>query len=260
MTKDSQVRALLGALLAWGLALIPWSAARAAEGPDALETVQLEGKVGPYRVGMTLVVRDHTRIEGGHYFYASKLTDIPLDGQAEDETVTLQEPGGGAFRLHLVSNDSARGQALTFYNSTGLQGDWALGAKTLPVALAMTSGRFGPLPVHWYEDVTEDADTVYEARVRTFLHAVITGDRAAAARGVSYPLQINADAPGKRPLMIRSRAQLLSNWNRIFTPALIARLKDAVPHEMFVHQGQVMVCDGTLWFDGMGAKVINSTE
>ena len=33
--------------------------------------------------------------------------------------------------------------------------------------------------------------------------------------------------------------------------------KTALPHEMFVHEGQAMVADGAVWFDAHGASAIN---
>ena len=34
------------------------------------------------------------------------------------------------------------------------------------------------------------------------------------------------------------------------------RLKDALPHEMFVHDGMAMTLNGDVWFDARGAAVI----
>ena len=265
MKPDIHLQSILAFMVAGWLALCPLSVVVASETPvvtetpKGLETLQMAGVVGPYRVGVTLIVRDQVEIEDGRYYYVSKLADIPLQGHAEGQKVTLQEPGGGVFHLHLVTNDSGRGQPLTFYNSTGLQGDWTQGAKTLPVRFTFVSSRSGPMPDRWYEGVSDESDAAFERRVRTFLHAVIAGDRVAAAGAVSYPLRINLDPP-ERPLVIRNRAQLLANWSRVFTPGLISRLKDAVPHEMFVRQGLAMFSDGIVWFDARGAAVINGVN
>jgi len=239
--------------LAVTLALGQASSASAEAPPKGLSTVGMEGKVGAYPIGMQLTVRDHVQLVSGHYFYAKRLTDIPLTGHMDGQTLTLREPGGGAFRLHLVSNDSARGQTLTFYNSTGLAGTWTQGARTLPVTIGFSTSHAGPPRARHYGDITDEPDAAFEARAGQFLTAVVRGDRAAAASAVSYPLRIN----GARPRTIRDRAQLLAQWDAIFSPALIAALRKAVPHEMFVRQGMAMVEDGTVWFDAKGAKVIN---
>ncbi|MCW2282623.1 hypothetical protein M2323_000384 [Rhodoblastus acidophilus] len=163
-------------------ASLTFSLASAAEAPKGLTTYQMEGKVGPYKVGMSLLVRDHVEFAGGHYYYANKLADIQLDGRVDGENLTLQEQGGGVFALHLVSNDSAKGQNLNFYNSTGLQGVWTKGDKTLPVALQFTASYEGSARTPWYSDVTDEPDAAFEDRAKKFLQAVIAGDKASAAR------------------------------------------------------------------------------
>ncbi|PHY12682.1 hypothetical protein CSW58_10970, partial [Caulobacter sp. B11] len=218
-----------------------------------LSTNGLSGKVGAYPVGMQLTIRDHRDFVSGHYFYVRTLINIPLTGRMEGDTLTLQEPGGGVFRLHLVSNVPGRKETLTFYNSTSLAGTWTQGAKTLPVELGLTGGYDGPPRARHYEEMTDEPDAVFEARVGRFLKAVVRGDRAAAAQAVSYPLLVN----GARPRTVRNRAELLARWDSIFTPAFVADLRNAVPHEMFVRQGMAMVGDGDVWFDAKGAKVIN---
>ena len=230
------------------------SSAGAEDPPKGLSTFGMSGKIGAYPVGMQLTVRDHRDFASGHYFYVKTLADIPLTGRMDGDTLTLQEPGGGAFRLHLVSNASARGQVLTFYNSTGLAGTWTQGARTLPVEIGFSTSYDGPPRARHYGEMTDEPDAVVEARAGQFLKAAVRSDRAAAANAVSYPLRVNGD----RPKTIRSKAELLAQWNSIFTPSLVAALREAVPHEMFVRNGMAMVGDGVVWFDAKGAKVINA--
>ena len=237
--------------LAATLALAPNAGAE--DPPKGLSTFGMSGKVGTYPIGMQLTVRDHRDVVSGHYFYAKTLSDIPLTASMDGGALTLKEPGGGAFRLHLVSNASARGQALTFYNSTGLAGTWTQGAKTLPVSIRFSTSYDGPPRARRYGEITDQSDAAFEARAGKFLKAAVRGDRAAAAEAVSFPLRVN----GARPKTVRNKAELLAQWNSIFTPALVAKLGEAVPHEMFVRQGMAMVGDGVVWFDDKGAKVIN---
>ena len=229
-------------------------AAIASDPPKGLQTVELEGKVGPYTVGMNLLVSDNTAIAGGHYFYASKSADIPLDGRAVGEKVILREPSGGVFDLHLVSNGSAVGQPLNFYISTGLRGTWTKAGKTIPATFGFTTIYEGHGPKRWYSDVTNETDGAFERRVRTFLRAVMTNDKTTAVNFVSYPLRVYHPKAAE----IRTKARLLANWDRVFTPALKQKLQQAIPHEMFVHNGMVMVANGIVWFDGKGAAVINN--
>jgi hypothetical protein len=243
--------AAVGVAATLALALAP--NARAEDPPKGLSTFGMSGKIGTYPVGMQLTVRDHRDFVSGHYFYVKTLTDIPLTGRMDGDILTLREPSGGAFRLHLVSNASTRGQTLTFYNSTGLAGTWTQGVRTLPVEIGFSTSYDGPPRARRYAEMTDEPDAVVEARAAKFLKAAVRGDRAAAADAVSYPLRVNGD----RPKTIRNKTELLTQWNSIFTPALLVALRDAVPHEMFVRQGMAMVGDGVVWFDAKGAKVIN---
>jgi len=144
---------------------------------------------------------------------------------------------------------------MTFSNSTGLSGTWPQGPKTLPVEISLDSAYGGVRRERHYEEVTDQPDAVFEARVGGFLKAVLKGERATAARFVAYPLLVK---DGVRARTIRNRAELLARWDKIFTPKFVAKLRTAVPHEMFVRQGSAMVGDGDIWFDAKGAKVINN--
>lgn len=242
------------AALGLAMTLALWSSAGAQEPPRGLGTWGLRGKVGAYPVGMQLTVRGGRDVVSGHYFYVRTLIDIPLTSRMENGALILQEPGGGVFRLHFVSN-TGRKETLTFDNSTSLAGTWTQGARTLPVELSLDSEYGGSRRERHYEEVTDEPDAVFEARVGGFLKAVLKGDRATAARFVAYPLLVK---DGVRAGTIRNRAELLARWDKIFTPKFVAKLRTAVPHEMFVRQGSAMVGDGDIWFDAKGAKVINN--
>jgi hypothetical protein len=44
---------------------------------------------------------------------------------------------------------------------------------------------------------------------------------------------------------------------RIFTTACVDAFKDAMPHDMFVRNGQAMLGDGVAWFGDKGAQSID---
>lgn len=240
-------------------ALSPTGSAWAASGTlsEGLWTRQLEGRIGPYPIGMQLQIRDSVRLEGGHYFYAKHLTNIPLDGRIDGDQVTLKGADGGVFKLHFVNGMGNPGEPLNAYNSTGLAGVWTHGGRTLPVELSFDWGRKGA-PTRLYDAVTDASDAEFEAMVRKFLDAVRRGDRAGAAALVSYPLNVNDEHGGKvRTRSIRNKAALLAQWDRIFTPAVLKALDRAVPHEMFVRDGMATVGLGVVYFDAKGARTIN---
>jgi hypothetical protein len=223
---------------------------------DELVLHQYEGHLGDARIGLT-VKRAGNKIVGGHYFYQKYLRDIPITGAAENSHITLAESGGGTFHLHFVGNGSEKGQPLDFDNSVGMEGTWidASARETYPVSLRGTTIGDSADEAHRYRDVTNQSDEAFEGRVRSLIRAVLRNDKAAAARLMSYPLRVNG--PGQLHREFRNSADVLTAWNDLFTPAMIAKLQAAVPHDMFVHEGMAMIGDGGAWFDSKGLAVLN---
>lgn len=248
--KPALHRLALGALLAT-------FATAAVAANDELSTMTYEGTLGAQRIGMTLAVHGGQVVPDSHYFYARHLQDIALTGTVGRELV-LQEPGGGRFALHFKGNAKA---PLDFENSLGLEGQWTgKDGKTFPVALSNASDpRDAALPgTRWYSDVTDKSDQAFEAQVQGFYKAVLAGDRAGAARYVSFPLRVNI-APGK-PQMVKNAAQLSAQWDKIFSPAWLKQAAQAMPHDMAVIRGQAMLGGGLAFFGDKGAEVINPAE
>ena len=235
------------------LALIYCGLAHARTGAT-LNRITCEGTLGQERIGMTLFVDGKEQFQRGHYYYAKFLKDIPLTGFLRNGELVLREANGGTFTLAFKGNGSENGQPLNFENSTGLEGGWTDGEKTRPVTLRFNSMSTVANGSRWYEQVTDESDTAFEALVQGFRNAVLKGDRAAAAQYVDFPLRVNSNG---RSRMVRSAAQLTTQWDSIFTPQCLEALKKSIPHEMFVRNGQAMLGDGVAWFGAKGAQVIN---
>jgi hypothetical protein len=233
-------------LLATGTAL--------AQSSDPVNRITFLGTVGQNKIGMTLLVNASGAVTGGHYFYAKYLTDISLKAGTQGSGIVLYEPDGGQFALRFKGNGSEGGKPLNFQNSIGMEGRWMKGANSYPVALEMRGSWQGPANARWYEDVTTESDAAFEAQVQEFYKAVISGDQTMAIRFVDFPLRVNEKGKSRT---IRSRAELSAQWKQIFTPACIDAFKNAIPHDMFVRNGQVMLGDGVAWLGPKGAQSIN---
>ena len=214
----------------------------------------LIGTVGAYSVGMHLTVRERHVFVAGHYFYARRAADIPLAGGIVGDLVTLREPGGGVFVLHLETGDRAAPHPLDFSNSTALVGTWTRGGRVLPVRLAFDFSG-GPQGAERYLAITHVPATVFEGKVRRFLRGVATDNRSQVASATSFPLIVHG--VGTVTLVVRNPGQFFARWRQVITPCLVAALDTAVPHEMFVRDGAAMVSNGAVWFDGKGAKILN---
>lgn len=225
-----------------------------AQSPAPVTRVTFAGTVGQSRIGMVLLINAAGTVTGGHYFYAKDLKDIPLKAGTQGSGLILYESEGGQFALRFKGNGSEAGKPLDFNNSIGMEGRWLKGDSSYPVALQMQGSTRGPANARWYEDVTSESDAAFEARVQSFYKAVIAGDRTTAARYVNFPLRINQNGKSRT---IHSAAELSAQWNQIFTPSCIDAFKKAIPHDMFVRNGQAMLGDGVAWFGSKGVDSIN---
>lgn len=238
----------------WATLMLACGGLAHAQAGAALNRITCDGTLGPARIGMTLVADSAGAFRRGHYYYARYLKDIPLTGAVENGKLVLHEANGGTFTLAFKGNGSENGQPLSFENSVGLEGDWTDGGKTLPVELRFESASAVTGNSRWYEQVTDESDAAFEARVRSFRTAALRGNRAAAAQYVDFPLRVNSNGKSR---MVRSAAQLSAEWAGIFTPQCLDALRKSIPHELFVRNGQAMLGDGVAWFGAKGAQVVN---
>lgn len=218
-----------------------------------LSSMEAVGTVGTYPVGLNFTTRNKTELTAAHYFYVSQRKDIPLQGKVERANVEWTGSDGSTFHLHFLGNGSNGSAPLTFYNSIGLEGTWTQGARTLPVKLSFEHSTANP-GERLYADVTSLPDADFEAMVSTIQQAILTHNTAALAAHTHFPLRVNG---AQRPLILRTAADLDANWSRVFTPNFLAKLKRDIPHEMFTRNGQAMLGDGELWFDGKGLVSVN---
>ena len=72
-------------------------------------------------------------------------------------------------------------------------------------------------------------------------------DREAVASRVRYPLLVTAD--GK--MHIRSRAQFLADYDRVFTPKVRAAILKANADDVWGNANGFMVSGGVIWFDAI---------
>jgi hypothetical protein len=218
---------------------------------------QYEGTLGQSRIGMT-IIREGNAIEGGHYFYQRFLKDIQITGAMDhDSHITLREPEGGVFYLQFTGNGSNGADPLNFENSTGLEGTWvsADGLRSYALSLRETTSGNETAVGRRYDSVTSDDDAIFESRVQSLYRAVLKDDRTAALTFISYPLRANF-ANGKHK-SFETPVEVSGAWDQLFTAAMMAAWKRALPHDMFVRNGMVMIGDGEAWFGAKGLAVLN---
>jgi hypothetical protein len=142
------------------------------------------------------------------------------------------------------------------YTGNDLNGTWSQNGKVLPATLTYSEGCEGGVPDRLYTDINSEINDVFEARVRGFRNAVLSGDAKSAAKFIRFPLSINITS--QQSLTIKSSQQLKTEWNRIFSEKWLAAARAAVPHELFVKDGMAMLGAGLVWFGPKGAEVVNT--
>lgn len=213
----------------------------------------LDGKIF---IGLTLDQRNGPKVTGS-YFHTRYLKDIPLAGEFTGERdLVLQETDAqgnqsATFTLHFAQEDprhKLNGNAPLTIDV--LTGTWASahGEKKLPVYLALAhivGGQEG----HRYRVAGAEDDAVIERNAQAFWRAVGKGDRQTVAKLAQYPLAFSL---GGKPVKAANEQEFLRAYDRIFTAKFVARIRAAVPHNMFARDLGIMLADGAVWFDDKG--------
>jgi len=107
-----------------------------------------------------------------------------------------------------------------------------------------------------YAFTTDLSDMDFEAIVRKWRLAVLSGNRSEAAKYTHFPLRVNAQ---RRYRTIRTPAELSAEWNRIFTPTYLLRIKKDLPHDMLGESSSLLVTlgPGDVYFGEKGIEVLN---
>ncbi len=222
-----------------------------------LLAAQYEGALGTTQAGMTLVVKDET-ITSGHYFKAKDLRDIPITGAIQDGRITVTGADGSEFELRFKSNGSEHGEPLNFDNTVGLVGIRQFNGKVEKVdfgilTVGQSTGECSEC--RRYAFTTDLSDAEFESIVRNWRVAVLAGNRKAAAKYTHFPLQVNLH---RRHRTIRTPEDLSNQWDRIFTPEYLLRIKKDLPHDMLGDSSLLVTLGpGDVWFGDKGIEILN---
>jgi len=207
---------------------------------------------------MTIEVKQVT-ITGGHYFIAEDLRDIPITGgSVRNGHIAISAADGSTFDLRVKSNGSENGEELTFDNSVGLVGTRQRNGVGKKVDLGfLTMGqKEQPSVDRRYAFTTDLTDEEFEAIVRNWRIALLSGNRKAVAKYTHFPLRVNQH---RRHRTIRTSEELSNQWNRIFTPQYLSRIRKDLPHDMLGESASnlVMLGAGDVYFGDKGIVILN---
>nr|MBF0685315.1 hypothetical protein [Pseudomonas sp.] len=89
----------------------------------------------------------------------------------------------------------------------------------------------------------------YRAFYAKLKAALGKGDKQTVAAMVNYPLRVNGDKEHKIP-RIRTKADLVAHYDRIFTPELVAAIVKEDYEDVIARDIGVGLANGSLWFTG----------
>jgi hypothetical protein len=229
-----------------------------AQRSEGILVVQCEGTLGATQAGMTIEVKQET-ITGGYYFIAKDLRDIPITGAISDGRIVISAADGSSFNFRFKSNGSEHGEKLSFHNSVGLVGTRQNNGRVEKVDLGfLTMGQSTGLSLESrsYASITDLSDMDFESIVRKWRLAVLSGNRKEAARYTHFPLRVNARHNHRT---IHTPAELSAQWDHIFTPAYLSRIKKDLPHDMLGESSSLLVSlgPGDVYFGEKGIEVLN---
>jgi hypothetical protein len=235
------------------------SVAKGACGPQDLKAGWLwnyEGSIAEkYRIRVTLTATGDG-VEGV-YFYATQLEDIHLSGRVVEGHMTLDElDAAGKVTARFEGQFADRDPHGRFQGALRCEvivGSWRKPGegKELPLYLSQESGTWGSLG-HRYEVAgAKDDETVHRGALR-FWNAVARGDKETAAASIRYPIKVRVGAAVRS---IRSRQELISNYDAIFPSAYRQAIAAALPRNMFARDQGIMLGNGQVWF-GPDGRVI----
>jgi hypothetical protein len=198
----------------------------------------------------------------GLYFYKKHFKDISLAGRyTAPRDISLAETDStnklrGTFLLHFPEHDP-HFQTIEPLQAEILRGKWVNedGKTTYDVYLQLDH-ECSPPGQSRYAVAGATNDEVVEKNAQAFYHAVLSGNRSAAAKYVSYPATFFEQGKQKQ---IDNAADFLKYYEHIFTTAFVAQISQGIPHHMFANSQGIMLADGKVWFDADGkAKHFNN--
>jgi hypothetical protein len=217
-------------------------------------TRDYEGTLGNKSIGMTLDV------EKPYYFYNDFLKNIALQ-ESKDEKgnmVLFELDSKGAkvavFKCQFPVKDPD-GRLKGKLDKEVIIGTWSHldGSGSLPFKLREVGG-VGNDGEKRYEVAGVDNDAAFETGVQKWRKAVITNDRKTVVSMIQFPIEVKVFH--KPRVELHNAAQLLKNYDGVFTPSYIKLIRAAVPHNMFVKSSGIMLGEsGEVWFDATGKVV-----
>lgn len=210
---------------------------------------------GDTPIGMTLIF-EGTELRGS-YFHEKSMKDVSLRGKFVGEREFVLEelsPKGkvvGTFKGSFPEKDPGG-----HFNNAKLQyevlnGAWtsADGKKSHPFYAYLDNATPRSKGAGRYSEAGVANDAAFEKAVQKFRKAVLDRKKKAVAAQVAFPVEANIDGKEKS---IKDAEEFLANYDKIFHDGFYEKIKQSVPHNMFVRHDGIMLGEGEIWFGSDG--------
>jgi hypothetical protein len=185
----------------------------------------------------------------GVYFHSNDFRDISVSGKISGDKRLALDEVGGRFDIEFTDHDPL-GKFPGTLRCQIISGSWQKNGsgQKLPVYLSLESGAAGKLD-HMYEIAGAKDDGLVHRNALRFWKAVNQGDKASVASLIDYPTQVRV--AGKLTT-IHNAAELLKEYDVIFTPAYRNAIEAALPRNMFANDRGITLGTGEVWFGVTG--------
>lgn len=197
-----------------------------------------EGKLGELDISLSIYSFENGELKG-NYCYLKNDTRITLTGKIVDNKIELTE----------FVNDKPTGhfEGKVFTDTKDrFEGTWTDNSKTnkLIFKLTLGSGVSASFGYRYSHYGTEESIENFMKRVKT---AILTKDKQWLANNIHYPIKVHLE--GTNEILIKGKNQLLENYDAIFYPAFVEKIKSLCTCNLFNNWQGIMLGDGQIWIE-----------
>jgi hypothetical protein len=233
---------------------------------------EYEGDIaGKLKIGLTLRLGPDGKSASGCYFYYKYCQDIRIDASITGRSILIREfdRGGkptGLFTGRFLTTDPRhqfKGLGADNLQTEVIEGTWSRpdGSKPLPFHLSEVYLEHWPGGTPRYANAGFANDAVVDRFAAQFRVAILDGNAAQAARMIRFPIDLTIE--GKKQT-IDGPADFRRDFNKIFLPGFVERLRNSAPFHMFSRDEGVMFGDcGEVWIapaavTGQAAPIVDA--
>lgn len=206
---------------------------------DANKWTVFEGKLGTTNIQLSLYRFEDGQLKG-NYCYQKHDSKINLVGRISGDKIKL------TALLNGKPNGYFEGKIFTD-NRDRFEGVWKNISRKKIVKFKLTlSSICGDDYYHRYT-FFYGKDEEIENFMRKVKNSILKGDKQWLAKNISYPIKVHINI--NKLVTIKSKKQLIANFDRIFHKEFKKEIELSYPCNMFNNYQGAMIGDGDIWIN-----------